>query len=208
MKGKNKKANKKNHKTKNKIKKDVTIQAATKPTKPRSICHVQVPVGAHRSEGARPRARAPARERAGCPSPAGSAGGKRPSRLGQGESRRGRGLRFLSSLPFPAPHSQGSVGPVAEDHRPEQGRAGHRVLTFVANRASGGDGWAREGGGQLFIPRGSGRRPVTLGSHSLGPSPPHAMPPMPVSCEPGEGVCRPLGAVQPAALGANPNTKG
>lgn len=81
-----------------------------------------------------------------------------PSQLRQGESERGRGLGVLSSLPFPAPlHSPGSVGPRSRaGRRPEQ-ESGPKDLTFVANCASGGDGWlGRARGGAAFHSQGSG----------------------------------------------------
>lgn len=118
------KKQKKNHKTKNKTKKRCYDPSNKKPTKPRSIQHVQVARGtAQRSEGAVGRAPSPG-ERPGLACPglcwreaplprsAGSAGGKGPLLY----------QVFLSSPPLPGhagPH--GGTGPGVSGGEPPAG---------------------------------------------------------------------------------------
>ncbi|EPQ18921.1 hypothetical protein D623_10019734 [Myotis brandtii] len=112
-------------------------------------------------------------------------------------------------------------GPACRRHREEQSAAptvgprrpglpgkSRQDLIFVANCASGGDGRAAgTGRGQLSIPQlGLRPRPVTL-CLALGPALPHAMPPTPVSCKPGGGVCRPLGLSHQQPWGPTPTPR-
>uniref|UniRef100_F7I7L6 RNA binding protein fox-1 homolog 3 n=1 Tax=Callithrix jacchus TaxID=9483 RepID=F7I7L6_CALJA len=170
MKGKKKKKKKKkkkNHKTKNKQKKKMLRskqQKKIQPTKPRGIQANPRPVPGHTPaprEHAAGAQGAPGQDGPASslvPAQAGSAVGMPPSISGSGEeggegaSLSGPlgGLCFPSSLPFPAPYSQGSMGlGSAEQARPEQGGTANKTYLcgqLCRGRASGA------GGAGAFIP--------------------------------------------------------
>lgn len=147
---KTKNKQKKNHKTKNKTKKDVKIQATKNQPNQEASTTSGSRVPTHRSGEQFGRAPCPG-ERGPRPWLAALAR-EAPSRLGQGASERGGGLGVQSRLP-----PQAVWGPAAERAAGLSRESGPQDLTFVANCASGGDGWlGRARGGAAFHSQGSG----------------------------------------------------